>query len=216
MVAGQLPLDWGLPDWIQGQRGRLGCTADIRIHSDGKKVTGGTGEATVSGVKLGGETTTVKLRLQPTAQGLRLGEPGENRGSPARNRAGRGGDSVDITLNLKDADLAQLIKDLGVDVPFEVGGRLATQVEVSLPVDRPRDLGAYRVNGTISLPTLTICGMDMTDVSGRVDYADGVLRVDEVRGWVGAGLHRTKVHSIPISPAVPVLALCRRVNWSLT
>jgi translocation and assembly module TamB len=89
---------------------------------------------------------------------------------------------LDITLNLKDVDLARLVKDVGVKVPFDVSGRLSMKVRASLPVDRPRDLKAYKVSGTATLPTFNLSGVDMKDVSARVHYDDGVLRLEDVRG----------------------------------
>jgi uncharacterized protein involved in outer membrane biogenesis len=89
---------------------------------------------------------------------------------------------LDINLNLKDVDLAQFVKDLGIKVPFDVAGRLRVKVQASLPVDRPRDLKLYKVTGTATLPTFTLSGVEMKDVSARVRYDNGVLRLEDFRG----------------------------------
>lgn len=94
---------------------------------------------------------------------------------------------LDVNLNLKDVDLAQLVKDLQVKVPFDVSGRLSMKVQASLPVDTPRDLKAYKVSGTATLPTFTLSGVDMKDVKARVRYDDGVLRLEEVSGRLVGG-----------------------------
>jgi uncharacterized protein involved in outer membrane biogenesis len=95
---------------------------------------------------------------------------------------------LDINLNLKDVDLAQLVKDLEVKLPFEVSGRLSMKVQASLPVDRAHDLKLYKVSGTATLPTFSLAGVEMKDVSARVQYADGVLRLEELRGRLTGGL----------------------------
>src|SRR5262249_10687867 len=52
----------------------------------------------------------------------------------------------------------------------------------SLPVDTPRDLKAYRVKGTADLSRLTLAGVELEKVRARLDYADGVLQLSELRG----------------------------------
>src|SRR5262249_30223453 len=94
---------------------------------------------------------------------------------------------LDINLNLRDVDLARLVKDLGVKVPFDVAGRLSMKVRASLPVDRPRDLKLYKVSGTATLSTFTLSGVEMSDVNARVRYDNGVLRLDEAHARVGTG-----------------------------
>jgi uncharacterized protein involved in outer membrane biogenesis len=89
---------------------------------------------------------------------------------------------LDINLNLKDVDLAQFVKDLGIKVPFEVAGKLSVKVQASLPVDQPRDLKLYKVTGTATLPTFTLSGVEMKNVSARVRYDNGILRLEEFRG----------------------------------
>jgi uncharacterized protein involved in outer membrane biogenesis len=94
---------------------------------------------------------------------------------------------LDITLNLKDVDLARLVKDLQIKVPFEVSGRLTMKVQASLPVDQARDLKLYKVSGTATLPTFSLSGVDMKDVTAKVRYDNGVLRLDELRGQLVGG-----------------------------
>jgi len=94
---------------------------------------------------------------------------------------------LDVNLNLKDVDLARLVKDLEIKVPFEVSGRLSMTVQASLPVDRPHDLKLYKVKGTATLPTFSLSGVDMKEVTARVYYEDGVLHLEEVRGQLVSG-----------------------------
>jgi hypothetical protein len=89
---------------------------------------------------------------------------------------------LDINLNLKDVDLAQLVKDLQIKVPFEVSGRLTMRVQASLPVNQASDLKLYKVTGTATLPTVSLSGVDMRDVTAKVRYDNGVLRLEDFRG----------------------------------
>ncbi len=94
---------------------------------------------------------------------------------------------LDINLNLKDVDLARLVKDLQLKVPFEVSGRLTMKVQASLPVDQARDLKLYKVSGTATLPTFSLSGVDMRNVTARVRYDNGELRLEEFRGQLVGG-----------------------------
>jgi hypothetical protein len=94
---------------------------------------------------------------------------------------------LDLSLNLKDVDLARLLKDLEIQVPFEVSGRLSMKVQASIPVDRPHDLKLYKVSGSATLPIFTLSGVEMKDVTARVRYEDGILRLEEVRGRLVSG-----------------------------
>jgi translocation and assembly module TamB len=94
---------------------------------------------------------------------------------------------LDVSLNLKDVDLARLVEDLQLKVPFEVSGRLSMKVQASLPVNQANDLKLYKVTGTATLPTFSLSGVDMKDVTAKVRYDNGVLRLEELRGRLAGG-----------------------------
>ncbi len=94
---------------------------------------------------------------------------------------------LDITLNLKDVDLARLVQDLQLKVPFEVSGRLTMKVQASLPVNQAGDLKLYKVSGSATLPIFSLSGVDMKDVAARVRYDNGVLRLEELGGRLVGG-----------------------------
>jgi hypothetical protein len=127
---------------------------------------------------------------------------------------------LDINLNLKYVDLARFVKELQLKVPFDVAGRLNLKVQASLPVDRPRDLKAYKVTGTATLPTFTLSGLDMKDVTARVRYDDGVLRLDDFRGQLagsppGAGTF-TGTARLGIEPPGDLTANVKLADIGLT
>ena len=94
---------------------------------------------------------------------------------------------LDISLSLTDVDLAKLVQDLGVKVPFPVSGRLTMQVKALLPVDQARDLKLYKVSGIATLTTFSLAGVDMQNVTAKVRYDNGILRLDELSGQLDAG-----------------------------
>ncbi len=253
----QVPEAWGLDERLRALGGKLGGKADVTVrYHDGEVNTSGDGKGEISGVMLGGQPTTIELRLHPTRKGFGLGQPEQHGRAPrprddtpfsggSQNRllalavllqppaqdppsavhdatgAVTGGAKaaggallnlgtkavgslpkgdvlkpapadtpptyLDLSLNLKDVDLARLVKDLGLKVPFDVSGRLTMKVQASLPVNRASDLKVYKVSGTATLPTFSLSGVDMENVTARVRYDNGVLRLEELRGRLAGG-----------------------------
>lgn len=99
--------------------------------------------------------------------------------------------TIDVNLAMRNVDLAEFVKGLGVRVPFPVTGRLTFRVHAAIPLDSPHDIKAYRVDGTAELPTVSLAGFDMRDVRGAVTFREGVLRLEELTG---------RVPSIPEAP----------------
>ena len=59
----------------------------------------------------------------------------------------------DVNLKLANVNLPQFVESLGVKLSFPVDGKLSFQVKVSVPIDRPGDLEAYKVEGTAQAPS---------------------------------------------------------------
>src|SRR6185312_9708332 len=77
---------------------------------------------------------------------------------------------LDVDLSLKDVDVAQLVKKLGLNLPYPITGRLTFQVHASIPVNTAGDLKAYRLHGSATLPSLHIDGLAMANVEAQVRY----------------------------------------------
>ena len=93
---------------------------------------------------------------------------------------------LDVDLSLKDVDLAQLVKKLGLNLPYPITGRLTFQVHASIPVNTASDLKAYRLRGSATLPSLHIDGLAMANVEAQVRYANGVLDLQSLHGQMPA------------------------------
>jgi hypothetical protein len=245
----QVPESWDFDERLRKLGGKLSGRAALTVAIGGGVRTSGEGRGEITGVMLGGQRTTIDLRLHPTRKGFKLGAPAEQSrpSTPPRGRGPGDGDAIlaalillqgpaqsdasitrnatraihdgvkavggglidagrkavgalptgdisrpapadappaylDISLNLKDVDLAQLVKDLEIKLPFPVSGRLSMKVQASLPVNHARDLKLYKVTGSATLPTFSLSGVDMNDVAARVRYDNGILRLEELRG----------------------------------
>jgi hypothetical protein len=76
------------------------------------------------------------------------------------------------------------VRQAKIELPFPIDGRGSIHVKISIPVNDARDPTAYRLKGTATLPRFRMAGLEMLDVEARVSYADGVVRLDELRGRV--------------------------------
>jgi hypothetical protein len=93
---------------------------------------------------------------------------------------------LEANLALDDVDLEKLVRQLKLDVPFTLTGRASVHVQVAFPIDTPQDMKAYRVKGTATSRRLVLAGVELDQVKARIDYADGVLRLDDLSGDVPA------------------------------
>lgn len=91
---------------------------------------------------------------------------------------------LDLNLNLRDVDLADLIKKLEVDLPVKIAGRITVAVKASIPTDAPSELKGYRLKGLVTLPRLTIEDLTLEKVQAKISYADGKLSLDELSAVV--------------------------------
>lgn len=102
---------------------------------------------------------------------------------------------LEANLGLDDVDLEQLVRGLGLKLPFTITGKISFEVRAAIPLDTPRDLKTYRFTGTATLPHLTLEGLRLEQVRTRVTYRDGILNLEELHGGVpaeigGAGASR--------------------------
>jgi len=91
---------------------------------------------------------------------------------------------LDINLGLEDVDLEPLLRNLGVQLPFAVAGKLSFDLHAGIPTDTPREYQAYRLRGSATLAWLTLEGLRLEQVRARVAYANGVLQLEELTGLV--------------------------------
>jgi hypothetical protein len=105
---------------------------------------------------------------------------------PVHSKPRRPPNYIEANLALQDIDLARAVSRVGLKLPFRVAGRLSVQVQLGIPFDTPRDLRAYRARGKATLLRADIAGVQLDKVTARVDYADGVLDLQELTGEMPA------------------------------
>ncbi len=93
---------------------------------------------------------------------------------------------LEANLSFQDVQIEQLAKRLEIPLPIPVSGRLSFQLHVAFPVNTPRDLKAYRLNGTVDLPTLQLGGVRFESARAKLTYRDGLLQLEELTGRLPA------------------------------
>jgi hypothetical protein len=89
---------------------------------------------------------------------------------------------LEFKLSLEDVDLGELLRRLEVKLPFPLEGKLTFQVQAAIPVNTPQELKEYRLNGTATLPRVSIAGVEMTDVHTQLRFEKGILELQELKG----------------------------------
>jgi hypothetical protein len=89
---------------------------------------------------------------------------------------------LEANLSFQDVQLAQLAERLEIKLPIPVSGRLSFQLHVAMPVNTPRELKAYRLQGTVELPTLQLGEVKFESAKARLNYRNGTLVLEELTG----------------------------------
>ena len=93
---------------------------------------------------------------------------------------------LQFKLSLQDVDLGELLRRLEVKLPFPLEGKLTFEVQAAIPINTPRDLKSYRLNGTATLSRVNVAGLEMTDVHTRLRFEKGILELQELKGRTSA------------------------------
>jgi translocation and assembly module TamB len=114
---------------------------------------------------VGSNTTTEKIHVKPKVE-----LPG----------------SITTQIELEDVALSRLIERaeflLGYPFPIPVTGRLSMKAEATIPLGRLRSLKDYAFHGDLTLTRASAYRVDLGHVSARVDLAEGVLALSNLRG----------------------------------
>ncbi|MGH7222043.1 MAG: hypothetical protein ACRELF_02335 [Gemmataceae bacterium] len=127
----------------------------------------------------------IKMTADGLAQGINLAANALGKLKPP-SKPGEEPTYLDVDLSLKDVDLMQMVKKLGLNLPYPISGRLTFQVHASIPVNTASDLKAYRLHGSAKLATFHIDGLAMTNVEAQVRYSNGLLDLQSLRGQMPA------------------------------
>jgi hypothetical protein len=94
--------------------------------------------------------------------------------------------TAEAKLAVSDIDLAELARNLQLDLPVALAGRLSFDATLTVPLDTATDLKAYQVRGTAGVSDLRVAGLAFDQVNAKVRYEQGVLHLDDLRGRVDA------------------------------
>jgi translocation and assembly module TamB len=94
--------------------------------------------------------------------------------------------TITTQIELEDVDVSQLIGRaqllLGAPIPVPITGRMSLKAEATIPLGELRDLRAYVFRGDVTLSGASIFRVDFGRLESRIDLADGVLELTDLRG----------------------------------
>ena len=85
-------------------------------------------------------------------------------------------------LNLRNVDLAQLLKKANVTLPVKVEGKVTLQVAAEIPTNSPGTIRAYRATGKVAVPELKIEGLTLNALDAQATFREGVLTLNKLSG----------------------------------
>lgn len=89
--------------------------------------------------------------------------------------------------NFRDIDagkLASRLNAVGIDLGVKLSGTATVEFVVGVPLTALRNGAAYRFDGTISSPRLSVDGVQFRDFRGLLRYRDGVAVLRELRSEI--------------------------------
>ncbi|HEX6963514.1 MAG TPA: hypothetical protein VF175_16725, partial [Lacipirellula sp.] len=76
--------------------------------------------------------------------------------------------------------LGSRLARIGLELPIELDGQISGAIEVGVPWGALGDAQAWRLSGSLTSPALTIDGFVLRDVTVRLRYREGVLRLEQL------------------------------------
>jgi hypothetical protein len=177
--------DIALPNFLGG-KGRIGVT----LGGDGKRLDFNLGEATVA---------------PPAGKAAEPNPPGPPSlgGTGGLGRSGLLGSKallalfllqdpppartdqtpLDATLSLRDVDIAQLVQQLELKIPYKIDGKVTLRAKLTVPLGQATTAASYKLVGTLTSPELRFEGLTVR-AAAELNYQNGVLALTELRGLV--------------------------------
>ncbi len=91
---------------------------------------------------------------------------------------------VEATLSLRDIDVAQLITQLELKIPYKIDGKVTLRAKLGVPLGEATTAASYKLSGTLTSPELRFEGLTVKDAAAELNYQNGVLTLSELRGKV--------------------------------
>jgi hypothetical protein len=197
----KLPAEWGLPPQITGRpRGQAGL--ELQIDERGMLIPRGGGGAVIEDARLAGLPAEIRLRLRGDGRRYRFESDPGNRpdkilpslaillfplvqpAGPVPPNNATNETTLDASVTLRDVDLEALLKQLNVDLPYRLAGKVTVKVTATVPIGRVTDRRSYRFHGTVTAESFQFEAFAIRDVHAELDYGNGVLTLREIRANV--------------------------------
>jgi translocation and assembly module TamB len=183
-----LPKSWGLPEELEG---RLDASGSVLVTiENGKVSTSGNAKGEIRNARLAGQPVEgpIELTLAPEGPPLQVETPSgpggeqvqEPKAAPPPGK--RGPTYLTIKLNLKDADIAELVEKLRLKLKVRVAGRLNFHGTVGIPMGAVKEARDYRFTGRATLTNARLGDIRLETVEAEARYDNGVLRLDKLYG----------------------------------
>jgi len=128
-------------------------------------------------------------------------------------------EELDIDLNVDDADLPELVRELGGQLPDGAAGRFSLHVLISMPLKKLGDPNSLHAAGTFFSPALTVGPLRLeklqtglvvdkgelkladfqAQASGGILTGTATMRLDDQRGFAATlALHHADLKQLPV------------------
>jgi translocation and assembly module TamB len=145
-----------------------------------------------------------------------LQAPAPPAGEPAKTKKHEGGirlpSSITTRLELEDVDVKTLIARAqflsGFPFPLPITGKLTLKAEATIPLGALRNIKQYAFHGDATIKGASVYHVDFSSLAARLDLADGVLELDNLRGRLVD--HPNGGPDNPPAPAAPPAAVAEK------
>jgi hypothetical protein len=184
-----LPESWGLPHELEG---RLDATGNVLVTlGQGHVSTTGNARAEIVNARLAGQPVDGPIELDlapegPPLQGVGAEEAGgelvqQPKAPPAPPLKQRP-TYLTVKMKLKDADLAQMVEKLKLNLPFRVQGRLNFNGNAAIPMSGPKEPKDYRFAGNLLITRAAIADVHLEMIEAEATFQSGLLKLDKLYG----------------------------------
>jgi uncharacterized protein involved in outer membrane biogenesis len=184
-----LPESWGLPRELEG---RLNLSGNVYVTLDhGKISTAGNARAQIVNARIAGQPVDGPIDLELAPEGPPLGngvtvapvderaqDPKAPPGPPRLQRP----TYLTIKLNLKDADLGQMVEKLKLNLPFTVQGRLNFHGQAAIPMSGQKETKDYRFTGSLLITNAAFADAHLEKIEAEATFQNGLLKLDKLYG----------------------------------
>ena len=117
----------------------------------------------------------------------RQANPAQQGGLPGKKAEASQDRYWSTTWEFNEVDIEKLsdrLKAIGIDLGFDLKGKVTVQFDVGVPLTSLRDGKAYRFDGTVSSPRLVVEQVELQDLRSAVTYRQGTAKLSNVSAKV--------------------------------